>query len=113
VSGLADSVVARMAAQRDVMQTLEEEMGSISVRVASGDQAVAVEVDGVGALTGLWLGPNAYRRGADDLAQLILDTAHAAAERAAERARFLLAEFRVQMEEIESRPLATWEASAG
>jgi DNA-binding protein YbaB len=111
VSGLADAVVARLVEQRDAMLALDEEMSTILVRVASRDQSVAVEVDGTGTLTGLWLGPNAYRAGADALAQLIVDTAHAAAERSAERARELLAAFRERMEELECRPLTCWDGS--
>ena len=52
-----------------------------------------MQVDGLGAMTGLWLGESAYRNGPDALAQLIVDTARAAAIVALDRQTFPLKEF--------------------
>jgi hypothetical protein len=55
-SELADSVIARTVDQRDLMASMLEHCKSISARVTSRDRSVSVEVDGLGAMTGLWLG---------------------------------------------------------
>ena len=65
MSGLADSVIARIVEQRDLMQALDEHCQSISARVTSRDESVSVEVDGLGAMTGLWLRPQALKLGPD------------------------------------------------
>jgi hypothetical protein len=79
VSGLADSLVARMAAQRDLLREMDDRFSSISANVASPDESVSVEADGLGAMTGLWLGPQALELEPDALAKLIVDTAASAA----------------------------------
>ena len=61
--GLADSLIARVVKQRDLLQAMDEHCKSISARVTSRDHSVSVEVDGFGTMTGLWLGDNAYRNG--------------------------------------------------
>ncbi|WP_082959771.1 YbaB/EbfC family nucleoid-associated protein [Mycobacterium sp. E2462] len=110
--GLADSLLARIAKQRDLIDALDEHCRSITVRATSRDKAVSVEVDGLGAMTGLWLSDFAYRVGADTLAQLIVDTAHAAAAKAAERQRYLLGEFSQRMTALEQAPLVRHDGSA-
>ena len=79
MTGLADSLIARIVRQRDLVAAMDDHCTSIAARVTSRDQNVSVEVDGYGAMTGLWLGPSAHRLGADALAKLIVETAHAAA----------------------------------
>lgn len=89
----ADAVIARMVAQRDLLQALHEQTKAIAVRVTSPDRSVRVEVDAYGGMTGLWLSETAYRNGASALADLIVKTAHTAAEIAADRHKYLNAQF--------------------
>ena len=110
-SGLADSVIARMAMQRDLMAAMHEHCQSISARVTSRDRSVSVEVDGLGAMTGLWLGDSAYRSGADALAKLIVDTADAAAKVAVARQNFLIKEFNERLTALQQTPLARRDGS--
>ncbi|MCV7283239.1 YbaB/EbfC family nucleoid-associated protein [Mycolicibacterium flavescens] len=112
MTGLADSLIARIIKQRDLVQAMDEHCQSISARVSSRDQNVAVEVDGYGAMTGLWLSPDAHRLGADALARLIVHTAHAAAAVAAERQTFLTEQFSTRMRELDQAPLTRWDQTA-
>lgn len=105
MTSLAQSVIARAIKQRDLMQSMTEQSKQISARVTSRDRAVSAEVDGLGQLTGLWLGPPASRLDPDVLAQLIVDTAHAAAKISAERYAFLLKEFLTRLDELQKAPL--------
>jgi DNA-binding protein YbaB len=109
--GLADSLIARIVKQRDLLQAMDEHCRSVAVRVTSRDQSVSVEVDGRGAMTGLWLAPNAYRNGADELAKLIVDTAQAAAKHAMDRQQFLLKEFQARLRELQEQPLTRWDGT--
>jgi DNA-binding protein YbaB len=111
-SGLADSVIARMARQRDLMTAMHEHWRSISARVTSRDGTVSVEVDGLGAMTGLWLGERAYHSGADALAKLIVDTADAAAKVALARQDFLIKEFNERLTALQQAPLARRDGSS-
>lgn len=103
--GLADSVVARMALQRDLLAAMHEHCQSISARVTTRDRSVSVEVNGLGAMTGLWLGDSAYRNGADALSKLIVDTADAAAKVAVARQSFLVKEFNERLTALQQNPL--------
>ena len=103
--GLADSVIARTVKQRDLVQTMNEHCQSISARVTSRDQSVSVRVDGLGAMTGLWLGESAYRNGTDALAKLIVETALAAAQVAWQRQNYLIKQFSARMTELRLAPL--------
>jgi DNA-binding protein YbaB len=89
----ADAVLARVARQRDLVAAMDEQCRSISARVSSRDGAVSAQVDGYGALTGLWLGDTAHRHSATELETLIIETAHAAARVGQERLNHLMAEF--------------------
>jgi DNA-binding protein YbaB len=109
--GLADSVIARITMQRDLMQAMDEHCKSISARVTSPDKTVSVQVDGLGSMTGLWLGESAYRNGADALAQLIVDTARVAAKIAMDRQSFLLKEFNDRMSALQQAPLTRRDGS--
>src|SRR4051812_32267679 len=109
--GLADSVIARVVMQRDLIQAMDEHCMSISARVTSRDNTVSVQVDGLGTMTGLWLGDSAYRHGADALAQLIVDTARAAAMVALDRQSFLLKEFSDRLTALQTAPLTRHDGS--
>jgi DNA-binding protein YbaB len=111
VNGLADSVIARMVMQRDLLQAMEEQCKSISARVASADNSVSVEVDGLGAMTGLWLRPQALKLGPDLLAKLIVDTAQAAARVSLDRHNFLITEFDRRMRALADTPLTRWDGT--
>jgi hypothetical protein len=109
--GLADSVIARTVMQRDLIQTMNEHCQSISARVTSRDKSVSVRVDGLGAMTGLWLGESAYRNGADALAKLIVETAQAAAQVALQRQNYLIKQFSARMTELQQAPLTRHDGS--
>ena len=111
MTGLADSVIARIIKQRDLVAAMDDHCQSISARVTSRDQNVSVEVDGFGAMTGLHLGPNAHKLGTDALANLIVDTAHAAAGVAADRQTYLTTEFSRRMRELRKVPLTRWDGT--
>jgi DNA-binding protein YbaB len=105
MTSLAQSVIARAMKQRDLLQSMTEECQSISVRVTSRDWSVSAEVDGLGGLRGLWLGPSAGSLDPDALANLIVETAHAAAQLAVERYSFLLKELTTRMGALQKEPL--------
>ncbi|MGV0815355.1 YbaB/EbfC family nucleoid-associated protein [Mycolicibacterium boenickei] len=112
MSGLADSLISRIRKQRDLVQAMDEHCQSISARVTSRDGNVSVEVDGMGAMTGLWLGPAAHKLGADALAKLVIETAGAAAQVATDRQQFLSREFAARMRELQETPLTRWDGSS-
>ena len=109
--GLADNLVARIVEQRDLLRSMNDHCNSISARVTSRDQSVSVEVDGLGTMTGLTLGDNAYRHGTEGLAKLIVDTAGAAAKVAMDRRNFLVKEFNARMTKLEQTPLKKWDGT--
>lgn len=111
MSGLADSVIARVVERRDLLQAFNEHCQSISARVTSRDGSVSVEVDGLGAMTGLWLRPQAIKLGPKPLAKLIIDTAHAAAGVCVDRQNFLITEFERRMHALDNKPLTCWDGS--
>jgi DNA-binding protein YbaB len=111
MTGLADSLIARIVKQRDLTAAMDDHCKTISARVTSRDQNVSVEVDGYGAMTGLRIGPNAHKLGADALAKLIVETAQAAAGVAAERQAFLSEEFNRRMSELRQAPLTRWDGT--
>jgi DNA-binding protein YbaB len=108
---LANSVIARVIEQRNLLQALDEHCRSISARVTSRDESVSVEVDGFGAMTGLWLRPQALKLGRDALAKLIVDTAAAAAQVCIDRQNFLVTEFNRRMCTLNETPLTCWDGS--
>lgn len=111
MSGLADAVIARVLKERDLLQALDEHCRSISARVTSRDKSVSVEIDGLGAMTGLWLGPQAHKLGPKALAKLIVDTAQAAAQITVDRQNFLIAEFNRRMRALDETPLTRWDGT--
>src|SRR5687767_1961137 len=90
---------------------MDDHCQTISARVTSRDQNVSVEVDGLGAMTGLRLGPNAHKLGPDALAKLIVETAHAAARVAADRQKYLTEEFSKRMRKLRQEPLTRWDGT--
>jgi hypothetical protein len=111
MTGLADSLIARIVKQRDLAAAMDDHCKTISARVTSRDQNVSVEVDGFGAMTGLWIGAGAHKLGANALAKLIVETAQAAAGVAAERQGFLSEEFGRRMTELRQAPLTRWDGT--
>lgn len=111
MTSLAESLLEVLRKQRDLMTALGEHCNAISVRVTSRDKSVSAEVDATGALTGLWLGPQAAKLGADALAKLIVDTAEAAAQTALDRQNYLFSEFHNRMQELQNTPLTCWDGS--
>jgi DNA-binding protein YbaB len=111
MSGLADSLVARMVAQRDLLQEMDDRSSSISANVASPDESVRVEVDGVGAMTGLWLGPQALELEPEALAKLIVDTATSAAQEALDRQDLLINELNDRLRVLHEAPLTLWDGT--
>jgi DNA-binding protein YbaB len=111
VTSLADSLIARIIAQSNLLQALDEHCRSISARVTSRDESVSVEVDCLGAMTGLWLRPQALKLGRDALAKLIVDTAAAAAKVTVDRQNFLIAEFDRRMRGLDETPLTCWDGT--
>jgi hypothetical protein len=111
VSGLADSLITQVAAKRDLLQALDEHCRSISARVTSRDGSVSIEVDGLGAMTGLWLRPHALTLGRDALAKLIVDTAQAAARVCVDRQNFLITEFNRRMRTLDETLLTCWDGT--
>lgn len=103
--------MARIAKQRDLLQAMDEHCKSITVRVTTRCKSVSVEVDGLGAMTGLWLGESAYRAGADALAKLIVDTAGAAARAASDRQSYLVREFTERLTALQQTPLVRRDGS--
>ncbi|OKH85606.1 hypothetical protein EB75_19745 [Mycobacterium sp. ST-F2] len=100
-----------MIKQRDLMQAMDEHLRTITVRVASRDQSVSVEVDGIGTMTGLWLADGAYRHGPEGLSNLIVETANAAAKMALERQSYLVKEFNQRMSKLQETPLTRWDGT--
>ncbi|WP_219603224.1 YbaB/EbfC family nucleoid-associated protein [Mycobacteroides sp. LB1] len=111
MSGLADSVIARILKQRDLLQAMNDECKSISVEMVSQNQAVKVKVNASGAMLGLWLSSQAQRMPADELAKLIVETAQAALRVSLERQQFLSAEFNKRFQELRHQPLTKWDGS--
>jgi DNA-binding protein YbaB len=109
--GLADSLIERIRRQRDLMAAMNEHCKTITAKVSSRDQSVSVEVDGLGAMTGLWLGPNAHKLGAEGLSKLIVETAQAAAKVAADRQAFLVGEFNKRLSELQHSPLTRFDGA--
>jgi hypothetical protein len=111
MSTLAESLVARIIKQRNLVAALDEQCQAISARVTSRDRNVSVEVNGFGAMTGLWIGPNACKLGGGPLAKLIVETAHAAARVAADRQTYLTKEFDRRVSTLRRAPLSRFDGT--
>ncbi len=84
----------------------------MSARVTSHDKSVSVAVDGLGAMTGLWLQPHALRLGPETLAKLIVDTGQAAAQVIVDRQNLLITEFNHRMRALEQTSLTRWDGTS-
>ncbi|NDZ94229.1 YbaB/EbfC family DNA-binding protein [Streptomyces sp. SID6673] len=105
MSWAMDELEARANAQLNSMYELNEKFAAISVRETSADDLVTVEVDGVGAMTGLWLAPGANEVGGRRLGELIVGTAALAAQRAFAKRALITEEFNESFAELlDSRP---------
>ena len=111
MNGLADSVVARLARQRDLLQDMHDQCRSISVRASSRDRSVTVEVDGTGTMTSLTLRGSAYRLSAKALGELIVNTSQTAAAAAFDRRRQLAEQFNERFHALQRQPLRKWDGS--
>jgi transcriptional regulator NrdR family protein len=102
-----DELEARARAQLDRLRDVNEQLAAISERETSPDDRVTAEVDGIGALTGLWFAPSAHEVGSAELGNLIVATAAVAAGRAFVRRAAVLEDFNESFAElIASRPSA-------
>jgi hypothetical protein len=106
VTGLADSVVARIARQRDLLHGLNEQCDAIRVRAATRNRAVSVEVDATGALTDLTLGSAATQLSPNELSELIVNIGQTAAKAALARRDQLVAQFQLEFERLRADPSA-------
>ena len=105
MSSAMDELEARARAQLDGLREVNEKLAAISVRETSPDDRVTAEVDGVGALTGLWFGATAPDLGATELGNLVVATASAAAAAAFTRRAEVLEDFNESFTElVASRP---------
>ncbi|MCV7164232.1 YbaB/EbfC family nucleoid-associated protein [Mycobacterium stomatepiae] len=84
---------------------MDEHCRSMTVRVTSRCTSVTVEVDGLGAMTGLWLRDSAYHNGSEPLARLIVETVRAAAAAVADRQAYLVREFAQRLAALRQAPL--------
>ena len=108
---LANSVLARIEKQRDLMEALNTQTTGIRVRVSSPDKVVTVEVDGVGAMTGLWLNAGISKHTDSSLAALIVETAQYAARASLQRRNELVSEFTARFDEEQSAGLERWDGT--
>ena len=100
-----DELEARANAQLNCLYDAQERLAAISVRETSADDLVTVEVDGVGALTALWLAPGANDLGGRRLGEVIVTTAALAAQRALARHAAITEDFTESFPDLmESRP---------
>ena len=105
MSGLASSLIARMVAQRDLLREMGDRLSSVSGFAVSADESVSVEVDGLGAMTGLWLELEALQLEPDALATLIVNTAAEAARVALSRQDSLIGELNDRTSALQQAPL--------
>jgi hypothetical protein len=104
VTGLADSVVARIALQRDLLHGLNDHCEAIRVRATTRNRAVSVEVDAMGALTDLTLGSAATQLSPNELSELIVNIGQTAAKAALARRDQLVAQFRLEFDRLRAGP---------
>lgn len=105
MSWAMDELEARANAQLNSLHDVQERLAAISVRETSPDDLVTVEVDGVGALTGLWLAPGANELGGRRLGDLIVSMSALAAQRAFARQAAITSDFTEAFSDlVESRP---------
>ena len=100
-----DELESRAASQLGRLHDFSDGLRRISVRESSTDDLITVEVNGNGAMTGLWLGSGANELGATALGETIVATATRAAQRAFARRAALTEDFADSFAElVQSRP---------
>ena len=87
------------------MIEMDDRLSTASGFAASADESVSVEVDGLGAMTELWLEPEALELEADALATLIVNTAAEAARVALSRQDSLIGELNHRTRALQEAPL--------
>lgn len=104
MTGAMDELEARARAQLGHLADFGDRLAALSVRESSPDGLVTAEVDGSGALTGLWLGEGANDLGEVRLGEQIVATALLGAQRAFAARAALTEEFTAAFaEQLESR----------
>lgn len=90
MSGEMDALVGGVANQLEALESTLAGLRKLRARYTSEDGSCTAEVDGEGALTGLWLAESVTSRPPAEVAQLMLWTSQrAAAEATAQRAKIL------------------------
>ncbi|WP_330183219.1 YbaB/EbfC family nucleoid-associated protein [Nocardia sp. NBC_01503] len=90
MSAEMDALVNGVTNQLEALETALAGLRGVRGRFTSADRSVSAEVDGDGALTGLWLAESVTTRPPAEVAQLILWASREAAARAtAQRAEVL------------------------
>ncbi|MFT4043026.1 MAG: YbaB/EbfC family DNA-binding protein [Gordonia sp. (in: high G+C Gram-positive bacteria)] len=103
-----DELEARARAQLGTLQDFGERLDLLASRETSADGLVTVEVDGSGALIGLWLSDGANELGAVTLGDRIVATAALAAQDVfARRAQVLADLHSVLTDQLGARPSTT------
>lgn len=95
-----DELEARAAVQLGRLRDFGEAMSSIRVRESDSDDVISVEVDGNGALVGLWMTDGANELGATGLGERIASVALIAAQRAFAQRAALTEEFTAEFGEL-------------
>ncbi|MGX1806508.1 YbaB/EbfC family nucleoid-associated protein [Nocardia sp. NPDC055321] len=86
-----DALVNDVATRLDALETALDGLSRVRGRFGSPDGSVTAEVDGEGALTGLWLAESVTTRPPADVARLILWACGEAAAAASARRATVLA----------------------
>lgn len=90
MSGEMDALVTGVTNQLEALEAALYELKHIRGRFRSDDGSVTAEVDGEGALTGLWLAESVTSRQPAEVSQLILwACGRAAAEAGSQRSRIV------------------------
>lgn len=95
-----DELQARASAQLGRLQDFSEQLADIRVRETDNDDVVTVEIDGNGALTGLWLSDGANELGGIRLGERIVSTALLGAQRAFAKRAAITEEFTESFAEL-------------
>ncbi|WP_231386980.1 YbaB/EbfC family nucleoid-associated protein [Nocardia sp. BMG111209] len=88
-----DDLEARVRRQLYRMQGFSEDVARVRAREVSEDGAIAVEVDGNGALRNLEFSGDISRMSPEEFERILVDTANAAAQQAFARLSELITEF--------------------
>ncbi|MGX7697869.1 YbaB/EbfC family DNA-binding protein [Gordonia polyisoprenivorans] len=100
-----DELESRATTQLGRLHDFSDELARIRVRESSADDLITVEVDGSGAMTGLWLADGAGELGGARLGSGIVATAMLAAQRAFARRAAMTEDFTASFAElVQSRP---------